>query len=307
MLSQLCVLCITLVVNGFDAKGFFWFLGLAWWHRLLQQNIFLPYGQEIVLVSQKEADTKDRMVYKELHFSSATAFDPQRPNWPLTGSTNIAKFRIMSVSFPCTFYSVDQNSNTIVLREKGSTYNANLPIGNYTADMAPQTVQDALNAVSPTKGYIVNYNHPTRNLTIQNSNVQDFSLGTSLAGSTAYLTVGLPGYGAYLQATNGSLNTQVCQFSNTVPLLLSSRTLYSTGCSYGGRDDLNVLCQIPPAESGSVVCYEPQGGSLDFSGDISAIDFTLLKASDLQPIDLNGGILSVSLCVLTDVDDVPQY
>jgi hypothetical protein len=243
-------------------------------------------------------------MYKEYHLSSVSAFNPLRPSWPIQGAASIAKYRILSVSFPATHFSVDSDNNTVVFNENGATYTAKLPIGHLTADTGPAALQAAMNAVSPVKGYAVAYVGASRGLEIRNAGVADFSIQTALGGSSAYLLLGLPRFGLPLRPENGVLKTSVCQFGSTVPLLLSSTNLATPSTAFAGQENLNILCQIPPAQEGAMCYYEPNGSWLEFGREVSEIDFVLLRASNLQPIDLRGGILSVTLGVLTDADDV---
>jgi hypothetical protein len=244
------------------------------------------------------------MVYQQLHFSSATAFDPKRPSWPLQGGASFARFRIESISFPMTFHNVDESCNSVVFTEGSDSYTARIKVGSHNADSGPIALQNALNEASPTKAYAVTFLPITRNLEIRNASVPDFSIQTATGGSTAYLMVGIPRFGLPLRPTGGVITTSMCQFASTVPLLLASSSLYTSASKFSGRDDLCILAQIPPGDNGAMIFYEPNGGWLTFGREISELDISLLRGSNLQPVDLQGGIVSLTIGILTDEDDV---
>ena len=244
-------------------------------------------------------------MYQELFFSSATAFDPKRPTWPLPNGAKFDKFRIVSVSFPMTFDNVDESNRSVVFTEDDATFTAQIPVGSYNAaETGPAALQTALNAASPKKGYAVTYLPISRNLEVRNPTAPNFQLQTAAGGSTAYVTFGLPRFGLPLRATDGVLRTSVCQFASTTPILLSSNNLHTSAAKFAGQDNICVLAQIPCGDNGAVVYYEPNGGWLSFGREISELDITLLRASNLQPLDLQGGIISLTLAILTDEDDV---
>ncbi|KAJ3050165.1 hypothetical protein HK097_008849 [Rhizophlyctis rosea] len=75
-----------------------------------------------------------------------------------------------------------------------------------------------------------------------------------------------------------------------------------------GGSTAHLLAGLPKkGESGAMVYYEPQGGWLDIGRSVSEIHFSLLRASNLEPVNLNSGILSASLAILTDENDVTTY
>lgn len=234
-------------------------------------------------------------MYQELHFYS----NGSDSSFPVSGSPFVDRFKILSVSIPLTYNTTDAQSNKIAYSRSGSTKTATVPVGSYNSATFPSALEDALNASSDVKDFAVSFDNLTRKLTITAS--QPFSIRGD--GTTMNAALGLQKNQNTPSATSVTFGN-VADFTQSSPLLLTSTSLFTKSVILAGSEQVSILATVPITSAQGTLGYwaNTNGEYLYCGTNVNRIDFKLLSARTLQPVNVSG--FSVSVGILSDSDDV---
>lgn len=242
------------------------------------------------------------MPYKELHIYTGNSIDPMNPSMGVSNSPFVAKFKVLRAGIPLAYQSTDTSNNQIAFTRSGSTKLAQIPAGNYDSVSFPQALQTALNQASTTADFVVSYNSTSNRLTIASPS-SSVSILPFSGGTTMYAQLGMTRYSSPLSGNtvtfSGSPN-----FGGLAPLLLTSSTLVSRDVSFISEDNLNIIAMIPVSSPQNTIQFfsNENGSYLDCGTTLSRVDFRLLNANTLLPVQMSQPY-TVSLGLLTAPDD----
>lgn len=186
------------------------------------------------------------MVYQHYLFDSGTTGEPNPPTFLTPRAPHVAKFKVLSVMIPLTFYTTGPQNNQVAKRENGSVRYVRIPPGNYNAASFPLALQTALGG-----NYSAHYDDIQRNVRIENSN-QSFSILGLQGGTTAFDQLGMTRTGESPVAN--SFEGGVSNFTGTVSLLLVSTQLMSRDIVLASNEAMNALALIElSGEPGSYI------------------------------------------------------
>lgn len=241
------------------------------------------------------------MVYKEYSFYSGNAFNSDEPVFALgSESLFVDRYRLISAYVPLTFSSTNSSNNQIVFLEQTDLRSVTVAPSQYNLTTFPSVLQTAMNSVSA-NNYVVTFDINTRSLRIVGNTA--FSINPGNMGTTMFKLLGTSRYNTMPMATTQNLG--VSDFSQNAPLMLTTSSLSSENGKMIGFDSVNCLAVIATnAPMGSFLEYVNTGGWLEANQQLSMMNFRLLDASTGQTISLGNNGFSVTLGILTDVDDV---
>lgn len=236
------------------------------------------------------------MVYQQYVFNSDATSDPNAPMFNMGRSPHVAKFKILSVNVPLSFYTTGRHNNTVAIRENGTVRYVTLTEGSYNAATFPSLLQNALGS-----GYFVTYNESQRSLKIDNANVSFSILGMD-GGTTAYSQLGARRQG---ESTPGnSWRGGVANLTGTSGLLLVSSELFTKDVCFANVESVNCLAMIElNTPQNSYMLWENKGGYVDSDVTLSYCRFRFLDSKTLNEVDFRGAGYTIQLGVLTDSDD----
>jgi hypothetical protein len=234
------------------------------------------------------------MVYREFHLYSGNCVDQTTPRFALRGGPYAA-------NLPLSFNTTDASNNRIAFQQNGDTRMATIAAANYNGSSFPPALTAAMNQVSPVKDFSVSYDEVSRRLVITSGT--EFTVLPFQQGTSMYRQLGMQKYS--VGNTGTSVSFGVPDFTSAAPILLTSTTLTSKDLTFAGEENINTLAMIDlNAPQNSTVTWVNQGSWVYCGADISTVDFRLLNANTLIPIEMSQPF-SVTLGILTDEDDVP--
>ena len=202
---------------------------------------------------------------------------------------------------PLAFHTTDASNNTIVFERSGSVKRASVPNSSYNAVTFPPALEKAMNDASTTKDFTVTWDENTRLLTIAAGLA--FTIHPFSAGTTIYRQLGMQKQAQPVTGT--SVTFGIPDFTNTSPLLLTSSQLNSKHMVFAGEENVNVLCMIDVAAPQNSVAkwINYVGTYCEVGSEMPSVDFRLLNASTLIPIELSQPF-AVTMSIVTDIDDL---
>lgn len=242
------------------------------------------------------------MVYKQFSIYTSNSVDQDYISFAIQGSLYVDRFKVLEVNVPQCWYTTTTANNTIAYSVAGVTYKTTIAPGTYTVSTFPAVLTAAMQ-ITKANSWTCVYNANTRRFTIGGTTA--FSLLPFTSGTTMFLTLGLPKYGAALTGTSVTCNA--CDLTNNSPLLLTSANLASKDCVYvgGASSNVNVMCVVTRSATptGAFINYLNPGGWLRCEQEISVIDLSLLDGATLGRIPMSQQPFEVIIGVLTDQDD----
>ena len=240
-------------------------------------------------------------MYREYQFFSSNSVNQKYVTFPIKGSANCYAYKIHEVCIPLSFNTTNDSNNQIVIEREGSRKTASIPSGNYNSVTFVAALKKSFNDVADVKNFDVLYDELTRKVTIKADT--SFTVLPFSKGTTMYRAIGMQ---KYTPATSGTdVTFKVADFTNTAPLLLTSSQLTSKNVTYVADTNISVLCMIDISQPQNSVCkwVNHCGSYIETESEISQIDFTLLNAATLRPVDISQPF-SVILSMVTDADDL---
>jgi len=239
-------------------------------------------------------------MYTQYFLDSSATDTPNTPSFVIPPNQFVFA-KVDSVFLPLSFYPVGSHNNQIALKENGVLRFVAIPYGSYNAVNFPPALQTALGG-----DYTVTFDQLGKSITIENPNL-NFSVLDSRGGSTGFALIGKDRLGGDSVAghsfTGGAVDLQ-----GTKSMFLVSPDLVTRSVVVGNMSSVNALALIDcDSPNGSYVKWVNQSGWLTFGTEISNLRFSLIDSETLQRINLRGRGFTVSLSVLSDVDDIEVY
>ncbi|KAI9098659.1 hypothetical protein DFS34DRAFT_593282 [Phlyctochytrium arcticum] len=242
------------------------------------------------------------MVYHELYASSDCGNLTGRlsePEW-FVGQA-VDRFKILRMSIPMSFHSVNSSNNTILFSDKeddSAIKKAVLPPSDYNITNIEEELGAAMNR-SGNQNYTVSYDIDRKQITV--TAPQPFRILSIADGSSAsWLGIArslMPGLATSVTFPN------LADFSIGTSILLVSRSLPAKNATWLGNQAIKVIGHIDCSAPGSVLDWENNGSWLQSNGDmISTLDISLLDSKTLFRIQLTQPF-TMTMGILTDVDD----
>lgn len=213
---------------------------------------------------------------------------------------------VLSASIPISFYLVQANYNTFILREPGfADVTISIAPGNYTVSSFCSIVAALLNANSPggaTYTMTVNDSSQVQNGLINYTSTVDSSL---VFGTDPVFRQ----FGFEQDSVNTFVNGLLTSVNVANFIIQDSLLLHADICSNGKKDDVLAVFNYnntEPLQTVAFLCPDPIAFSRDVH-DVNAQSVSFrLTDEDGIPIDLNGVDMSIELCLFRQSKVIDQ-
>lgn len=208
-------------------------------------------------------------------------------------------FGIKEVLIPHTFYNVNSNNNTLIIRKNGDTQDRNVTVtpGNYNLTNFIVALKAAMDASGgPAQTYTITSSDITAKITIAQNN-SSFIIRKE---SSIYYLLG----SSNLVDTSDSIshtmvNVYDLGYTNYVKIYSTQLTKYNTRVVSSGNDSNSLLCIVPVYNSvfGQNISWKPKALYLDYhSHSEDRIDISLFDMHN-QPLGGNTGLNNKALYI----------
>ena len=173
---------------------------------------------------------------------------------------NIYKFRIVSAYFPHSFYSVNSNNNTLIIRKNGDTLDrtATIPIGDYTFSELSIVLKNQMDGLAgPAQTYTIvedsQHNNKIKitqnslSFIIKSSGTSNFALGLSTTNDTNDLIEHIGEHSYDLS------------YTKIIKVYCKQLTTHFTKIETSGNDSHDLLFYVPiNSIYGGIIEYRPK-------------------------------------------------
>lgn len=263
------------------------------------------------------AGINDVYEYNEVHLSSLQrdGGDNDHPFWNIQPELHsVLGAKVLSAQIPYSFYTIVDSgparNNLLDIRTAEDTvHSVTLPAGVYTAEQLRDALESPDNNTGAAPALAVSWTVSTGK----------YTFGNALAGDVTLLLENNPiAYILGLEPKDLPLPADGTVVAPSVANVSGPNCLYIVSNAISGRISRNVRCNgnttVNPAvvakvpltvNFGEVVDYTDPNPApcFDMSMDtLTRLDFALINADTLQPVDLNGAPWSLTLQVLAQRD-----
>lgn len=267
------------------------------------------------------AGINDVYEYNEVHLSSfqRDSGDNDHPQWNLQPELHsVLGVKVLSAQIPYSFYTIvdsgsARNNVLNITQDAGLPAVITLPPGSYSANQLADALQDVANNAFHVPVLGVTWDIRNGKYTITNKLTSGGTRYLGLANNPLADVLGFPRSDIPFPTTSPYqlVAPYVANVAGPNSLYLVSRTLggrlsRNVRCNGGSTANPPVVAKIPlNVNYGEVVNYTDPNPAPCFDTSMalfSTMDFELINADTLLPVELNGLSWSVSLQVLTQRD-----
>jgi hypothetical protein len=217
----------------------------------------------------------------------------------LSQAYSVKELIIESISIPFSYYTINSSNYNLEFFVFPTTYNINIPFGNYSGPQLASQIQSLMNTVHPAPPFSVSYNANNYKFTFSNT------INFTLVPTGVFSVLPTLGFLTSLNYSGTSLtSTNVANLTGPNQLYISSVALtpFKVPKAILNKGQSNVFAIIPvlvlPSEIISYIPNQSTGAYFDTPIILKDIDLRLHdKAGNL--IDLNGLDFILSLLIKT--------